>query len=102
MPSGEKALKVIYQNGGVTPGDTYLWQFDTKTNLPKSFKMWVKILPIGGIKSTWENWDTLKGGAKIASLRKFGPIKIKITNIKSGHNYKECGLRNDPFYFLTK
>ena len=51
MPSGEKALKVIFQDGGVTPGDTYLWEFDQKTNLPASYKMWVKIIPIGGIKS---------------------------------------------------
>jgi len=102
LPSGEKALKVIYQDGGVTPGDTYLWEFDAKTNLPKSYKMWVKILPVGGVKSTWENWKTIQGGAKIATLRKIGPVSIKITQILGGKSYKDCGLRIDPFYALTK
>lgn len=102
MPSGEKALKVIYQDGGVTPGDTYLWEFDQKTNLPSSFKMWVKIIPIGGIKSTWENWITLPGGAKIAIDRKMGPVNIKMSNVMSGNSYKDCGLKKDPFLSLPK
>lgn len=102
MPSGEKALKVIYQDGGVTPGDTYLWEFDQKTNLPISFKMWVKIIPIGGIKSNWENWITLPGGAKIATVRKIGPLNIKISNIMSGKSFKDCGLEKDPFLSLPK
>lgn len=102
MPSGEKALKVIYQDGGVTPGDTYLWEFDQKTNLPISFKMWVKIFPIGGIKSNWENWITLPGGAKIAKARKIGPMNIKISNIKSGKSFKDCGLEKDPFLVLAQ
>ncbi len=102
LATGEKALKIIYQDGGVTPGDVYLWELDTKTNLPKSYKMWVKILPIGGLKSTWENWQTLPGGAKVATIRKIGPMKIKITNIKSGKTFKDCGLGKDPFYLINQ
>ena len=98
--TGEKALKIMYKNGGVTPGDIYLWEINPETNLPESYKMWVKILPIGGIKSTWDHWLTLKGGAKVATIRKIGPMKIKITNIKSGKSFKDCGLEKDPFYHL--
>ena len=102
LATGEKALKIIYQDGGITPGDVYLWELDTKTNLPKSYKMWVKILPIGGLKSTWENWRTLPGGAKVATIRKIGLMKIKITNIKSGKTFNDCGLGKDPFYLINQ
>jgi hypothetical protein len=64
--------------------------------------MWVKIIPIGGIKSTWENWVTLPGGAKIAIDRRMGPLNIKMTNVMSGKSYKDCGLEKDPFLSLSK
>lgn len=97
LENGEKGLKIIYAKGGVTPGDSYLWEFDSKTDLPKSYKMWVKILPIGGLKSTWSDWITLKGGARVATSRKIGPVTIKIEDIKSGNSYKDLGLKSNPF-----
>ena len=48
----EEALLVTYSTGGITPGDSYLWILD-KNYIPIYFKMWVKILPIGGIKGSW-------------------------------------------------
>jgi hypothetical protein len=102
LPGGGEALKVVYESGGVTPGDIYLWELEKESNLPKSCKMWVKILPIGGIKSTWGNWVKLPGGAKIAGVRNIGPLKIEISDIKCGNSYRDCGLSQDPFYMLKK
>ncbi|SMG15506.1 hypothetical protein SAMN05661096_00775 [Marivirga sericea] len=61
-----EGLLVTYKSGGVTPGDSYLWLIDKKTSMPLSVKMWVQIIPLGGLKFSWENWHTTPGGAKIA------------------------------------
>ncbi len=50
-----EALKVTYQTGGVTPGDTYIWILD-ESYKPIAWKMWVSTIPIGGLEFSWENW----------------------------------------------
>lgn len=63
----KEGLLVTYQTGGVTPGDSYLWVVDKKTALAEYVKMWVQIIPIGGMKFTWDDWNTTPEGAKIAT-----------------------------------
>jgi hypothetical protein len=79
---GEDALLITYSSGGVTPGDSYLWRVD-ENGLPKSWKLWVKIIPIGGVEFTWDKWTTTKTGAKIATLHE-GLLELPITNVKTG------------------
>jgi len=62
---GREGLKITYTSGGSTPGDSYVWILDDN-HKPKSVKMWVSILPLGGMEFTWENYLTLKSGAMIA------------------------------------
>jgi hypothetical protein len=94
------ALLVTYSSGGVTPGDSYLWVLD-ENNVPLYFKMWVKILPIGGIKGTWENWLTTKTGAKIASTHKIGPINSAVTDMQTGQVLSDLNLK-DSYFDLIK
>lgn len=77
---GKEALMVQYTSGGVTPGDTYLWILNEE-HRPIAWKFWVKILPIGGMEFTWENWEDIKG-AQISTLHG-GILDIKIENLKS-------------------
>ena len=59
LPMGH-GLMVTYTQGGATPGDTYLWMLD-ENYFPRAWKMWVKMLPAGGIKSEWMGWQKRKG-----------------------------------------
>ena len=59
LPVGH-GLMVTYTQGGSTPGDTYLWILD-ENYFPKAWKMWVKMLPVGGVKSKWLGWQKRKG-----------------------------------------
>ena len=96
LEDGGNALMVTYTSGGVTPGDSYLWILD-ENGLPKSWKMWVSIIPIGGIEFTWENWMDLSTGARIASLHHHKLIDLDISNLKAGTSLSSFGLKNDPF-----
>ncbi|MEM6316456.1 MAG: hypothetical protein AAF960_02240 [Bacteroidota bacterium] len=96
MPEGNEALMVTYQSGGVTPGDSYLWILDDN-GLPASYKMWVSIIPIGGMEFTWEDYTTVSTGAKIATQHNSDYLPIKITNIKATTDLAAFGLSKDPF-----
>lgn len=94
--NGRDALLVTYTDGGVTPGDSYLWQLDD-TGLPTAFKMWVSIIPIGGIEASWENWETLDSGLKVATEHRLGPVPITISDAAGGATFGEVGISEDPF-----
>lgn len=94
--NGKEDLLVSYSAGGITPGDSYLWQLSEKY-VPKSFKMWVKIIPIGGISATWENWVKTKSGAIIAQNHHLGPINQVMGNVQTGNSLEEIGIKEDIF-----
>lgn len=98
---GKKGLKVSYSSGGVTPGDSYVWFID-ENGLPISYKMWVKIIPIGGLEFTWEDWIELKGGAKISTTHNNKGPALKIKNVKAGNSYEDFGFESDPFEDLLR
>lgn len=96
---GDDALLVQYASGGVTPGDAYLWILD-ENGLPKAWRMWVGVLPLKGIENTWEDWQTLAGGAKIAKAhgaKGIKRIKAELKNIKAAQTFEELGIKKDPF-----
>ncbi len=75
------ALLVTYTSGGSTPGDSYLWHFDD-SGKPKSFQMWVGILPIGGLEATWENWITTESGAQLPTAHKLMFLGLEMGDVK--------------------
>ncbi|HKL02047.1 MAG TPA: hypothetical protein VJ911_00175 [Cryomorphaceae bacterium] len=93
--NGRDALLVQYTSGGVTPGDAYLWVLD-ENGLPEYYKMWVSIIPVGGVKATWAEWKEMNG-AMIATEHKIGPVNVGISDLKSGEKPTDVGI--DENYF---
>ncbi|MFD0988560.1 hypothetical protein ACFQ1R_00500 [Mariniflexile jejuense] len=81
LKNNEQALLVTYTTGGSTPGDSYLWHLD-KTGKPTSFQMWVDILPINGLKATWNDWVTTESGAQLPNFHKMSVFGLEISHIK--------------------
>lgn len=75
--NGKEALLITYTSGGSTPGDSYLWVLDANY-IPTSFKMWVKVIPIGGVEATWENWITTEAGCKLPTMHTLTALGAKI------------------------
>ncbi len=75
------ALLVTYTSGGSTPGDSYLWHFDD-TGKPKSFQMWVGILPINGLEATWDQWTTTESGAQLPTTHKLLFLGLEMGDVK--------------------
>ncbi len=94
---GKSGLLIRYESGGVTPGDQYLWFLD-QNGLPTGYKMWVSIIPIGGVYTTWEDWTTLPGGAKLAATHKgnIGGLVLHLSNIKGGDSWQQFGHSSNP------
>jgi hypothetical protein len=91
-----EALLVSYASGGVTPGDSYLWFLD-ESGVPQKYKMWVKIIPIGGVEATWEKWTKTKTGVSVATQHKLGPLTIVINDLKTGYSLSDIDAEANLF-----
>ena len=78
----KEALLVSYIHGGSTPGDSYLWHFGEHEK-PKSYQMWVGILPIGGLEASWSDWITTDTGAELPTFHKLLAFGLEIEGIKT-------------------
>ena len=74
------ALLVTYTSGGTTPGDSYLWLLDD-SGLPYAWKMWVQVLPVGGLKFTWENYVATRTGVQIALDHRAESLNVPISGV---------------------
>ena len=97
LKDGREGVMVSYSGGGVTPGDSYVWIMG-KDDLPTLWKMWVKVIPVGGLKASWEDWITLETGAKVATAHDMaGMIKLLISDVKGATDLAGLGITSDPF-----
>ncbi len=98
---GSDALLVSYGSGGVTPGDSYLWKLD-ENGLPTSYKMWVSIIPIGGVEATWDGWQKMPTGVMLPTQHALGPMSIPMKDVKAGNSLADIGIKEDVFSVLFK
>ncbi|MCJ7465999.1 MAG: hypothetical protein MUO53_04810 [Maribacter sp.] len=81
LADGSNGLLVTYTRGGTTPGDSYLWKLDAR-GFPLSFQMWTKIIPVGGLTASWDDWQMMETGFYVPTSHKIGPFTLKLTNIR--------------------
>ena len=95
--TGKEGLLVTYEHGGVTPGDQYLW-FTNSQGLPAGYKMWVGIIPVGGVYASFDNWQKLPGGALVATQHTFSlaGAQVNLTNVVGGHSWADVGYDENP------
>ncbi|MDW3194776.1 MAG: hypothetical protein R8G66_20520 [Cytophagales bacterium] len=72
------ALLITYTSGGVTPGDSYLWYLD-ESGKPVAWEMWTSIIPVQGLRTTWEDWKEYKGAWFAPNHQGPGPLAIPLT-----------------------
>ncbi|MDT0539817.1 hypothetical protein [Croceitalea sp. P059] len=84
LEDGSKGLLITYTTGGDTPGDSYLWLLN-KNGFPNSYKMWVSVIPIGGLKASWDDWIITESGAFLPKTHEFGPLTMDMGSVK-GYN----------------
>jgi hypothetical protein len=92
---GKEALMITYASGGSTPGDSYVWLLDEKY-MPKAWRMWVSIIPVGGLETSWEDWKTFPNNLKIATSHK-GLLDLKLENVQVAQSIEEINNGIDPF-----
>ncbi len=91
---GKDALLVTYTSGGSTPGDSYLWILDENYK-PVSYKMWVQIIPLGGVSASWSDIKKTESGVYLPNQHKlsiFG-MELDMGEVKA-YNPKADTLAN--------
>ncbi len=91
----KQGLMITYDSGGVTPGDSYLWILD-ENNIPVGYKMWVSIIPIGGLYATWTEWKPYTEGLMLSSSHDLKIFTLILADIKTGKSWSDIGFSDNP------
>jgi hypothetical protein len=98
---GRDALLLQYRSGGVTPGDRYLWILDANGR-PTAWRMWVSVLPIGGLEASWEGWTRLSTGAMVSTVHALGPKRMAVRDVAGAETLAALVGPDDPFAALAR
>ncbi len=100
LPDGKTGLLAKFGKGGATPGDHYLWELD-EDGLPRRWRMWVSILPVGGVAFEPAQWVDLPTGARIATRHRGSLFEVKINDLAGAAHWSDLEAE-DPFAELTR
>ena len=98
---GTTGLLVSYSSGGNTPGDSYLW-LPGPDGLPAAWRMWVSIIPIRGLRASWENWITLATGARVATRHRILVFDLELEGVAGAETLSELDPGPDPFASMAQ
>ena len=98
---GGEALLLTYRSGGVTPGDRYLWRLDANGR-PRAWRMWVSVIPIGGLEATWGGWTRLSTGAWVSTEHRMGPLTMRLRDVAGAETLAALEPGADPFAALGR
>lgn len=98
LDDGRRGLMAAYGGGGLTPGDVYVWILGDDDR-PVAWKMWVSIIPIGGLEASWGGWQQLETGAWVSSTHEIGFLTLELSDIE-GATSIEALVGDDPFASL--
>ena len=81
----------------MTPGDTYQW-FVGADDLPRAWRMYVKVLRLKGLELTWEDWQPLSTGALVATRHKTaGFTAVRLSGVAGAPTLAALEPGPDPF-----
>ena len=89
------SLRVTFFEGGVTPGDSYIFTPAADRRLQK-MQMWVKILPVKGAVAEFSEYTITETGVPVALRRKTAIKDIVLSNVKFYAAFPPAGQK-DPF-----
>jgi hypothetical protein len=98
---GHPAVLVTYKSGGLTPGDSYLWAAGPD-GPPAYWRLWVSIIPIKGLKASFEGWTTLRTGAKVSTVHRAGFLTLTLTDVDGAATLSELVPGPDPFAAIAR
>ena len=106
QPAGGAALLITYGGGGLTPGDSYLWvlpQAAGGVGRPLAWRMWVSIIPVKGLETSWDGWTQLASGAWVATHHQLSGtgVKLDLTDVAGAATLKDLVPGPDPFAMLV-
>jgi len=103
MLTDDGQLRVTFESGGVTPGDSYVFSFDD-TGLITEMKMWVQVFPIRlirGARVSFSDYITTSTGVKIPLHHKVsGMIEVNMSDVVTYAAYPD--KTEDRFDALLK
>lgn len=100
LENGQEALLIQYQSGGLTPGDAYLWILD-ENDRPTAWRLWVSVLPVGGLELSWEGWQQMETGVWISTLHVGdGGAAVTVSDVKT-YSSLESWLNGNPDPFAA-
>ncbi len=97
---GERALLVTFTSGGLTPGDSYLFVTD-RSFRPEAVRMWVQVLPLRGMRFTFEDWKKTETGFFVSLVRRSNLAEVKLSDVRAYEAYPEPG-QPDRFAYLMR
>ncbi len=62
---------------------------------------WTHVIPIGGVRASWEGWQQLPTGAWIATVHKMASRTLEMTDVRGAATLAELSPGADPFAELV-